>query len=216
MFFFFTYYGNRVSMFDCTGLLYTEYSISRLSDYCHDFCRSQCLSLFGRCSAVDVASLLAIADPFFIFHLLCLVWPHTWFSFPSLCVVYLTLCFPNVFVWYCLSVFMYAHVGLGALGYVQPVFVFRVRLCRVFLVRQIKSSVLLPIICSPAPDFLQSFTHTMTDYTVQLWPKYLRMTQILIFTKFAASVSLDIFVRCYYWILKYNYKHFISVKGFYW
>jgi hypothetical protein len=32
---------------------------------------------------------------------------------------------------------------------------------------------------------------------------------------FAASVSLDIFVRCYYGILKFNYKHFISVKGFY-
>lgn len=46
--------------------------------------------------------------------------------------------------------------------------------------------------------------------------KFFRMTQILISTKFAASVSLDIFVRCYYGILKYNYKHFISVKGFYW
>jgi len=53
------------------------------------------------------------------------------------------------------------------------------------------------------------------DTTVQSWPKVLRMTQILISTKFATSVSLDIFVRCYYGILKYNYKHFISVKGFY-
>ena len=51
---------------------------------------------------------------------------------------------------------------------------------------------------------------------VQSWPKVLRMTQILPSTKFAASVSLDIFVRCYYGILKYNYKHFMSVKGFYW
>ena len=50
---------------------------------------------------------------------------------------------------------------------------------------------------------------------VQSWPKVLRKTQILIFTKFAASVSLDIFVRGYYGILKYNYKHFIRVKGFY-
>ena len=50
---------------------------------------------------------------------------------------------------------------------------------------------------------------------VQLWPKVLRMTQILISTKFAALVSLDIFVRCYYGILKYNYKHFMSVNGFY-
>ena len=47
------------------------------------------------------------------------------------------------------------------------------------------------------------------------WPKVLRMTQILISTKFAASVYLDIFVRCYYGILKYSYKNFISVKGFY-
>ena len=39
---------------------------------------------------------------------------------------------------------------------------------------------------------------------IQLWPKVLRVTQILISTKFAASVSLDIFVRCYYGILKYN------------
>ena len=50
---------------------------------------------------------------------------------------------------------------------------------------------------------------------IQSWPKVLRMTQIYIFTKFAASVSLDIFVRCYYGRLKYNYKHLISVKGFY-
>uniref|UniRef100_A0A4W5JW74 N-acylneuraminate cytidylyltransferase n=1 Tax=Hucho hucho TaxID=62062 RepID=A0A4W5JW74_9TELE len=40
----------------------------------------------------------------------------------------------------------------------------------------------------------------------------LRMTQILIFTKFAASVSLDIFVRCYYGILKYNYKYFMCQR----
>ena len=50
--------------------------------------------------------------------------------------------------------------------------------------------------------------------SLQSWPKVLRMTQILISTKFAASVSSDIFVRCYYGILKYNYKHFISVKCF--
>ena len=38
----------------------------------------------------------------------------------------------------------------------------------------------------------------------------------LFFTKFAASVFLDLLVKCYYGILKYNYKHFINVKGFYW
>ena len=51
---------------------------------------------------------------------------------------------------------------------------------------------------------------------VHLWPNVLRLTQVLVFPKFAASVFLDLFVRCYYGILKYNYKHFISVKVFYW
>ncbi|CDQ99184.1 unnamed protein product, partial [Oncorhynchus mykiss] len=47
---------------------------------CHNFCRSRCLSLFGRCSAVDVTGLLAIIDPCFIFYWLCLVFLHTWFQ----------------------------------------------------------------------------------------------------------------------------------------
>uniref|UniRef100_A0AAZ3S6X6 Tf2-1-like SH3-like domain-containing protein n=1 Tax=Oncorhynchus tshawytscha TaxID=74940 RepID=A0AAZ3S6X6_ONCTS len=34
--------------------------------YCHDFCPSRSLSLFGRCSAVDVTDLLPITDPFSI------------------------------------------------------------------------------------------------------------------------------------------------------
>ena len=50
--------------------------------------------LFGRCSAVDVTGLLAIIDPFFIFHWFCLVFLHNWFQSHSLHVVYLTLCFP--------------------------------------------------------------------------------------------------------------------------
>jgi hypothetical protein len=44
----------------------------------------------------------------------------------------------------------------------------------------------------------------IADTVVQSWPEVLRMTQILIYTKFAASVSLDIFVRSYYGILKYK------------
>ena len=64
-------------------------------DECHDFCRRRCLSLFGRRSAVDVTGLLAIIDPFFIFHWFCLVFPHTCFQSHSLPVVYLTLCFPS-------------------------------------------------------------------------------------------------------------------------
>ena len=67
-------------------------------------------------------------------------------------------------------------------------------------------------------DIMTLQTEVMWDIEsclVQSWPKVFRITQILIYTMFAASVSLDIFVRCYYGILKYNYKHFISVKGFY-
>ena len=56
--------------------------------------------------------------------------------------------------------------------------------------------------------------HTHVTHVYSCGQK-LRMTQILIFTKFAASVSLDMFVSCYCGILKYNYKHFISVKYFY-
>uniref|UniRef100_A0AAZ3PYJ6 Chromo domain-containing protein n=1 Tax=Oncorhynchus tshawytscha TaxID=74940 RepID=A0AAZ3PYJ6_ONCTS len=63
--------------------------------YCHDFRRSQSLSLFGWCSAVDVTDLLAITDPFFIFHLCCFVFLHTWFQSHQLHVVYLTLRFPS-------------------------------------------------------------------------------------------------------------------------
>ena len=63
--------------------------------YCHDFCRSRCISLFGRCSGVDVNGLLAIIDPVFIFHWFSLVFLHTWFQSHALPVVYLTLCFPS-------------------------------------------------------------------------------------------------------------------------
>ena len=46
------------------------------------------------------------------------------------------------------------------------------------------------------------------------WCSQYSRGQIFISTKFVASLSLDIFVRCYYGILKYNYKHFISIKAF--
>jgi hypothetical protein len=38
-----------------------------------------------------------------------------------------------------------------------------------------------------------------TTEAVKSWPKVLSMTQILIFTKFAASVSLDIFCQMLLW-----------------
>ena len=46
------------------------------------------------------SGLLAIVDPFFIFHLFCLVFPHAWVQSPHLLVVYLTLCSPPP--WDCL------------------------------------------------------------------------------------------------------------------
>jgi hypothetical protein len=42
------------------------------------YCR---ISVFGRCSAVDVTGIIAIIDPFFIFHWFSLVFPHL-FSIP--------------------------------------------------------------------------------------------------------------------------------------
>ena len=53
-------------------------------------------------TALGIAGLPAIIDPLLIFHLFCLVFPHTWFQFPQLLVVYLTICSPHVFVWDCL------------------------------------------------------------------------------------------------------------------
>ena len=74
---------------------YLAYRWEAISCVCHDFYRSRCLSLFGRCSAVNVTGLLAIIDPFFIFHWFCLVFPHTCFQLNSLPVVSLTLCLPS-------------------------------------------------------------------------------------------------------------------------
>ena len=65
-------------------------------------------------------------------------------------------------------------------------------------------------------DVLDRGWARLHDLAVQLWPRVLRMTQVLVSPQFAASVFLDLFVRHYYGILKYNYKHFMSVKVFYW
>ena len=51
--------------------------------------------------------------------------------------------------------------------------------------------------------------------SVQSWPKVLRMTQILVFTKFAAKLLLDLCFSCFCDVVKYNYTHFIRFKGFY-
>uniref|UniRef100_A0A8C7QZ74 HDGF like 3 n=1 Tax=Oncorhynchus mykiss TaxID=8022 RepID=A0A8C7QZ74_ONCMY len=63
-------------------------SSSSKNNGCHDSCRSRLLSLFERRSAVDVTGPLAIAPPPFIFHLFCLVFPHTCFTSPhhSTCI----------------------------------------------------------------------------------------------------------------------------------
>jgi hypothetical protein len=69
-------------------------------------------------------------DPLFIFHLFCLVFLHTWFSFPSLSVVYSTLCSPSCL---CVELFVVsacAHVYWCASGF-APMLV--LSLCRWFL-----------------------------------------------------------------------------------
>jgi hypothetical protein len=72
----------------CLSFMHSHFNYTYMYILCHGFCRSRFLSLFWQCSADDVTGLLAIADPFFIFHLFCLVFPHTWFSFPHyvLCI----------------------------------------------------------------------------------------------------------------------------------
>ena len=48
---------------------------------CHDFRWSGLLSLFGRRSAIDITSFLAIAPPFLIYPFVLSCFIHTWFSF---------------------------------------------------------------------------------------------------------------------------------------
>ena len=77
----------------------------------------------GRCSAFEVTGLLAIIDPFFIFHWFCLVFPHTCFQSHSLPVVYLTLCFPSCL---CQRLFIVSVVFfcIGARRVFVPIFVY--------------------------------------------------------------------------------------------
>ena len=129
---------------------------------CHDFGRSRCLSLFGRCSAVNVTGLLAIAYPFFIFHIFCLVFPHTWFSLSLIMWCVFNPLIPPCLCVVCLSVLTYAHVSLVTLGYVYP-FCISYSLCRVLLVRLYKRLLVLSNTCSPAPDFLAATYAYLTD-----------------------------------------------------
>jgi hypothetical protein len=59
---------------------HANWDMFRVASECHDFYRSRFLSLFGRCSAVDITGLLAIINLFFMFHLFCLVVALTWFQ----------------------------------------------------------------------------------------------------------------------------------------
>ena len=66
--------------------------------WCHDFYQRWFLSLFGRCSAVGVAGLLAVTDPFlFCWFVLSLVHSHLVFICFNFCV-YIYPCFPLRFV----------------------------------------------------------------------------------------------------------------------
>ena len=117
------------------------------------------LSLFWRCSAVDFTDLLAITDPFFIFHWFCLVFLHTWFQSHQLHVVFLTLCFPScsgrrLFV--CMFVYMYwCATGSCTHFYLCGILVLE------FLLSLLNDSIYTKF-DSPAPDFPATNTHIVT------------------------------------------------------
>ena len=127
---------------------------------CHDFSRSRSLSLFGWCSAVDVTGLLAITDPFFIFHWFCLVFLHTWFQSHQLRVVYLTHCFPsNVPVGDCLFVCDVHVLCWCATGFVPTCYFVHLSCFGVLSVffKQLRLCHVRP----PAPDFPATNTHPL-------------------------------------------------------
>lgn len=47
-------------------------------------------------------------------------------------------------------------------------------------------------------EFVLLFPSGVFFNNLQLWPKALRMTQVYAFTKFTASVFLDLFIGCFY------------------
>ena len=126
---------------------------------CHDFYRSRCLSLFGRCSAVAVTGLLAIIDPCLIFHWFCLVFLHTWFQSHSLIVVYLTLCFPSC-PCQILFIVMLVIYGLVGDGFLCPRLVYYILwFWSLFYVIKLLHYTKFD---SPVPDFPATYTHDMT------------------------------------------------------
>ena len=124
---------------------------------CHDFYQSRSLSLFWRCSAVDVTGLLALIDPFFIFYWFCLVFLHTWFrSHSLLCCVFNPL-FPLM----SLSELVVTLVFYGLVrdGFLFPhVFYYVLWLCS-FCFKLLNHYTKFD---SPAPDFPATYTHDMT------------------------------------------------------
>ena len=106
--------------------------------------------------------LLAITDPFLIFHCFCLVFLHTWFQSHQLHVVYLTLCFPScpcrrLFV--CLFV-CDVHVLCWCVTGFVPTFVILYILVFGVLSIFIKQLRFYKV-CSPAPDFPATNTHPL-------------------------------------------------------
>jgi hypothetical protein len=120
--------------------------------FCHDFCRSRSFSLFRRCSAVDVTVLLAITDPFFIFHLFCLVFLHTCFQ----CV------FNPLFPLMSLSeiVCMFVYYVLVRDRFLYPL-LFMLYFGFGVLLSLLNDSIYTKF-DSPAPDFPATYTHVVT------------------------------------------------------
>jgi hypothetical protein len=119
-----------------------------LQSLCHDR-QSRSLSLFGRRSAVDLTGLVVIADPLFIFHLLCLCLTHL-VSIPQLLVHYLTLCFP-MFVCDCL---LYCGPNLCPCIYTTCIVIF---FCKIAFITH------LTRLISPATHI--RFTHCLQPFS---------------------------------------------------
>ena len=124
---------------------------------CHDFFRSRCLSLFGRCLAVDVTGLLAIIDPFIIFHwfLSCLPTHLVPIPFITCCV------FNPLFPLMSLSEIVCLYICVLCIGtrwVLLPTFILSCIFDYGVLSSLLNDSIYTKF-DSPAPDFPATYTH---------------------------------------------------------
>ena len=127
-------------------------------------CHAFLLSLFARWLAIDVTNILAITDPFFIFHWFCLVFLHTWFQSHQLHGVYLTLCFPSCPCWKIVLFVCDVHFSVGVRRVFVPTCYFVHFGCFGVLSAFIKQLRLYQV-RSPAPDFPATNTHPLHNFT---------------------------------------------------